>query len=1058
MNQKLELAIQLFLFLVIVFGIIYISHGMLDNPHGFFNNKSKPTKTSMKSFSDIFKNSCNSGMKIGGGGQCNDKDDSGAGCGCSGNLDEDEEYIEEGFTGYGGSCDLRSGDNNNCWKTINPNTIKDTKCSNTTSTSTCATYDGLEFEKYDMGLGGNYYQYLSNSSENEKENVKSLIYTYPDGRGVMYKTPFNSDMKEFIGTIYRDNIDNPSTAEIMKHQLNNFNNFEFEIKGSAVGIIIHYRRLDRYGKDVSIDKKSWNIRLQTSDSNHPNGFEVNINSIVINQSNKMVTANFTKPDNVHVVGLLLKYRDETDPTPILIRSIRTTTAEGNMLLDHPYQFYLVPTGNCRTQPTLTSVGKGYCTGGTEVKKEGFPAKAWDFGNRVAGADRSLSTDKYMGWVKKAWDQCKKAEGNYVSVWHDAGAKCYKTCTPSNKGTAKIWTEKEPQDGVFQNPWNLTQRVCNSDGYYENYDKYFGIPFNTLWVLGYTNNIIPYQYRPTVVLNLIIDVNTSNITIPHISFGVRHFESDEYHSDFEIMVKGIDLHNKKGTSVVIPVAINLTPYKGKNIFPEGFCIGGLPEEYTENDYTLYIERVYGKGVSNRFKLEKSGERITQDEGFVRYNYTLGDLSDTVMGQHKILTVNTCNTLDDGDDASSDDKIACLLNSALTWIPSDMPNGHTTGHLTTRVSSRGNNDYPMYRYNLAFPINKLDPSNLQEMSIKPSNDKYTLTMWLNIPYNVSNIVFPSFTISRRIIHIGNTQLRYPNNRWFFLVININGKSSYARLQDGVSNSTVIFNSTSVSNNVGNLPQSDMVYNKGYISHFRRLENISASESVINKLKGEFFQISPGVAFKSNAGIKTLQARCSFVIDMGFDKFLRIGHSKQGGFISLIKNTKKTINPSGISESTVDKISIMVDDRPVRKIKYSSLLTKILIIRDLHWCRIFTIHTADSLTKCIFTEVYSSDNHYWIPDKITCNEDDAVTFYHTSIPLHDDVLKRVLSDNNDTAISDIKTHYLSDIQCCGTDEEGGVPKPKYKKGGSSTRIDEFNTIEWNILNMNSSSTGSD
>ena len=84
MNKKLELAIQLFLFLVIVFGIIYISHGLLDNPHGFFNDKSKPTKKSTKSFSDIFKNSCNSGLTIGGGGNggcgsCNDKEE-GAGC------------------------------------------------------------------------------------------------------------------------------------------------------------------------------------------------------------------------------------------------------------------------------------------------------------------------------------------------------------------------------------------------------------------------------------------------------------------------------------------------------------------------------------------------------------------------------------------------------------------------------------------------------------------------------------------------------------------------------------------------------------------------------------------------------------------------------------------------------------------------------------------------------------------------------------------------------------------------------------------------------------------
>ena len=82
----------------------------------------------------------------------------------------------------------------------------------------CATYDGLEFFKRPLGIGGNFYTY-----ENNTENIKSLLYTYPDGRGVMYKTPYHADMKEFAGTIYRDNIDNPNTAEIMKHQLNNFN-------------------------------------------------------------------------------------------------------------------------------------------------------------------------------------------------------------------------------------------------------------------------------------------------------------------------------------------------------------------------------------------------------------------------------------------------------------------------------------------------------------------------------------------------------------------------------------------------------------------------------------------------------------------------------------------------------------------------------------------------------------------------------------------------------------------------------------------------------------------
>ena len=97
-----------------------------------------------------------------------------------------------------------------------------------------------------------------------------------------------------------------------------------------------------------------------------------------------------------MVGLLLKYRD-TDTTPILIRNIRTTSIDGNMLLDHPYQFYLVPTGNCRTKPTLVEAGTGDCTGGTLAKNSD--------GDNVVGGQRNLgkgspplSSDKYMGWV------------------------------------------------------------------------------------------------------------------------------------------------------------------------------------------------------------------------------------------------------------------------------------------------------------------------------------------------------------------------------------------------------------------------------------------------------------------------------------------------------------------------------------------------------------------------------------------------------------------------------------------------------------------------------------
>ena len=147
-------------------------------------------------------------------------------------------------------------------------------------------------------------------------------------------------------------------------------------------------------------------------------------------------------------------------------------------------------------------------------------------------------------------------------------------------------------------------------------------------------------------------------------------------------------------------------------------------------------------------------VTQNaEGFIRYNYTIGDLSDGSR-QHKILTVNNC-----GDSTDSNAKIMSA-NTKCNLVPSEIPNGYTTGHLTSEgplIKTR----YHMYRYNLAFPINNLDPSNLQNDIDK--NSKY--------PYYVAKryikslqYCFPSFSISRNNVLIGDKQLQCPNNRWF------------------------------------------------------------------------------------------------------------------------------------------------------------------------------------------------------------------------------------------------------------------------------------------------------
>ena len=123
----------------------------------------------------------------------------------------------------------------------------------------------------------------------------------------------------------------------------------------------------------------------------------------------------------------------------------------------------------------------------------------------------------------------------------------------------------------------------------------------------------------------------------------------------------------------------------------------------------------------------------------------------------------------------------------------------------------------------------------------------------------------------------------------------------------------------------------------------------------------------------------------------------------------------------------------------------LSKIVVVRDLHWCRIYTLTTI--VKDYTFTEVYSGDNHYWIPDTLSCSDRDAVTFYHTSIPIQEDVLKRVLDLE---ANSNFNIRYLSEIHCCGN-ETGGDIKPRYKNGTSSLNIDEHDLQAWNITNFN-------
>ena len=83
-------------------------------------------------------------------------------------------------------------------------------------------------------------------------------------------------------------------------------------------------------------------------------------------------------------------------------------------------------------------------------------------------------------------------------------------------------------------------------------------------------------------------------------------------------------------------------------------------------------------------------------------------------------------------------------------------------------------------------------------------------------------------------------------------------------------------------------------------------------------------------------------------------------------ILKNTKTIINANNQIETIGDTIDVSVDDRLILNkgkmgIRYNeNQLSKIVVVRDLHWCRIYTLAT---IVKDTFTEVYSGDNHYWM-----------------------------------------------------------------------------------------------
>ena len=84
-------------------------------------------------------------------------------------------------------------------------------------------------------------------------------------------------------------------------------------------------------------------------------------------------------------------------------------------------------------------GLGYCTTGTQIYKSG----AWELtnGDSSGGTDTSLGSERYMGWVELAVQKCLEMDAatEYVSVWYDAGYRCYKYGGCSANGNSLTYT-------------------------------------------------------------------------------------------------------------------------------------------------------------------------------------------------------------------------------------------------------------------------------------------------------------------------------------------------------------------------------------------------------------------------------------------------------------------------------------------------------------------------------------------------------------------------------------------------------------------------------------------
>ncbi|CAE7649030.1 typA [Symbiodinium pilosum] len=96
-----------------------------------------------------------------------------------------------------------------------------------------------------------------------------------------------------------------------------------------------------------------------------------------------------------------------------------------------------PGSSCGINPSLEYKATGHCTNGLV-----YSSRAWELAESKWGR-KDFTTDQYKAWMKTAWANCllKDPGTTFVSVWTDAGYRCFKTfdCKPNGATAVRTWS-------------------------------------------------------------------------------------------------------------------------------------------------------------------------------------------------------------------------------------------------------------------------------------------------------------------------------------------------------------------------------------------------------------------------------------------------------------------------------------------------------------------------------------------------------------------------------------------------------------------------------------------